>query len=136
MTENQTERGGYVEAVGRRKKAVARVRLSKLNKETVVNGKPITSYFPTGYLVQTATRPTREKEEFKGMHATIVVRGGGISAQAQAISHGLARAFVAHDESSRKLFKGAGLLTRDSRRKERKKFGLRKARRAPQWSKR
>lgn len=130
------ERGGYIEAVGRRKNAVARVRISKLIKETVVNGKPIATYFPTEYLQKIALRPRREKEDLSDVHATIVVRGGGISAQAQAVSHGLTRAFVAYDGTSRKFFKGLGLLTRDQRRKERKKFGLRKARRAPQWSKR
>ena len=64
MSENQMDRGGYIEAVGRRKNAVARVRISKLIKKTVVNGKPIESYFPTEYLTQTALRPKGEKEEF------------------------------------------------------------------------
>ncbi|MDE0243529.1 MAG: 30S ribosomal protein S9 [Candidatus Kaiserbacteria bacterium] len=136
MAENQVERGGYIEAVGRRKHAVARVRVSKIFKKTTVNGKDIEAYFPKGYLTQVALRPRGEKEEFAGLHASITVKGGGISAQAQAVSHGLARALVACDEGARKLFKDLGLLTRDSRQKERKKFGLRKARRAPQWSKR
>lgn len=136
MAENHLDRGGYLEAVGRRKNAVARVRLSKLEKKTTVNGRNIEDYFPTPYLTQIALRPKGERETFADLHATITVKGGGISAQAQAVSHGLTRALVRYDETARKMFKDLGLLTRDSRQKERKKFGLRKARRAPQWSKR
>lgn len=135
MLENHIERGGYIESVGRRKTAVARVRLSKLAKGVVVNGKPIEKYLPTQELVQTALRPFHEKES-KELGATIVVKGGGSSAQAGAIRHALTRAFVSYNPGDRKFFKDLGLLTRDQRKKERKKFGLKKARRAPQWSKR
>lgn len=137
MLDNQIERGGYIETVGRRKTAVARVRVSKLTKGVVVNGKPIEKYLPTQELVKTALQPFHEKEAHKELlGATVIVKGGGSSAQAEAIRHALTRAFVAHEPEDRKFFKDLGFLTRDQRKKERKKFGLKKARRAPQWSKR
>ncbi|MCY4576890.1 MAG: 30S ribosomal protein S9 [Candidatus Kaiserbacteria bacterium] len=137
MLENQIERGGYIETVGRRKTAVARVRISKLARGIVVNGKPIEQYLPTQELVKTAMQPFHEKEAYKEfLGATVIVKGGGSSAQAEAIRHALTRAFVAHEPTDRKFFKDLGFLTRDQRKKERKKFGLKKARRAPQWSKR
>ena len=135
--ENQIERGGYIETVGRRKTAVARVRISKLAKGVTVNGKPIEEYLPTQELIKTALRPFHEKEEYKELFgATVIIKGGGSSAQAEAIRHALTRAFVAYQPEDKKFFKDLGFLTRDQRKKERKKFGLRKARRAPQWSKR
>lgn len=136
MVENYIERGGYIEAVGRRKESVARVRVSKLSKGVTVNGKPIESYLPTEALVKKAMRPFYENEVYKELGATVVVKGGGISSHAEAIRHGLTRAFVIYNAEDRKHFKDLGFLTRDPRKKERKKFGLRKARRAPQWSKR
>ena len=136
MLENHIERGGYIEAVGRRKTAVARIRLSKLAKGVVINKKPAEKYLPTTELMKTALRPFNEKESYKELGATVVVKGGGLSAQAEAIRHALTRAFVAYNPEDRKFFKDLGLLTRDQRKKERKKFGLKKARRAPQWSKR
>ena len=136
MAENQIERGGYIEAVGRRKNAVARVRISKLNKKFMVNGKAIEEYLPVPALLKMALQPMNEKEQYKEFGVTVVVKGGGISSHAEAIRHGLTRALVAYNPEDRKFFKDLGFLTRDSRKKERKKFGLRKARRAPQWSKR
>ena len=136
MLENQIERGGYIEAVGRRKTAVARVRISKLNKGVMVNSKPIEKYLPTLDLVKIALQPLHEKESYQDLGATIIVKGGGVSAQAEAIRHALTRAFVSYNPEDRKFFKVLGFLTRDQRKKERKKFGLKKARRAPQWSKR
>ena len=136
MLENQIERGGYIEVVGRRKTATARLRLSKLNKGVVVNGTPIEKYLPISELVQTALRPFHEKDFYKDLGATVIVKGGGSSAQAEAIRHALTRAFVLYNPEDRKFFKDLGFLTRDQRKKERKKFGLKKARRAPQWSKR
>ena len=137
MIENYIERGGYIETVGRRKTAVARVRLSKVEKGVTVNGKPLEQYLPTADLAKVALRPFHEKEDFqKTLGATVVVKGGGLSAQAEAIRHALTRAFVAYAPEERKFFKTLGFLTRDQRKKERKKFGLKKARRAPQWSKR
>ena len=136
MAENYIQRGGYIEAIGRRKTSVARVRISKVSKTVQVNGKPIEKYLPTEKLLKTALQPFEENEEYKDIGATIVVKGGGVSSHAEAIRHGLTRAFVAYNPEDRKRFKVLGFLTRDPRKKERKKFGLRKARRAPQWSKR
>ena len=135
--QNQIERGGYIETVGRRKTAVARVRISKLTKEINVNGKQIEEYLPTQELIKTALEPFHQKEEYKKLFgATVIIKGGGSSAQAEAIRHALTRAFVKYEPNDKKFFKDLGLLTRDQRKKERKKFGLKKARRAPQWSKR
>ena len=136
MLENHIERGGYIEVVGRRKTAVARVRVSKLVKGVVVNGIGIEKYLPTDELRKMALQPFHEKDSYKELGATVVVKGGGSSSQAEAIRHALTRAFVFHNPEDRKFFKDLGFLTRDQRKKERKKFGLKKARRAPQWSKR
>lgn len=136
MAENYIERGGYIEAVGRRKTAVARVRISKLNKGVTVNKKPAEKYFKINELIKTVTQPLNENEQYKEIGATVIVKGGGATAQAEATRHGLTRALVEYNPEDRKQFKKLGFLTRDSRKKERKKFGLHKARRAPQWSKR
>ena len=136
MTESTIERGGYIEAVGRRKTAVARVRISKLQKGVLVNSKPIEQYFPTSELTNVALRVFQENEKYGEVGATGVVKGGGTTAQAEAIRHGFTRAFVVYQPQDRKHLKDLGLLTRDPRKKERKKFGLHKARKAPQWSKR
>ncbi len=129
------EQGGYIEAIGRRKTAVARVRIMKTGKKGIlVNKKDINEFFPTKEHVKTVITPFSESDsEF---NVTVLVKGGGVSAQAEAIRHGITRALVIFDETNRKKFKSLGLLTRDPRSKERKKFGLKKARRAPQWSKR
>ena len=136
MAENNIERGGYIAATGRRKRAVARVRISKLNKGVTVNKKPLEQYFGSNELIKTVMQPFQDSELYKELGATIVVKGGGTTAQAEAIRHGLTRACVEYNPEDRKQFKKLGFLTRDPRKKERKKFGLRKARRAPQWSKR
>ena len=136
MAENYIDRGGYIEAIGRRKTSVARVRISKIGKGVVVNQRPIEEYLPTKVLVKKALQPFHEKEGYEKLHVSVIVKGGGVVSQAEAIRHGLTRAFVIHIPEDRKYFKDLGLLTRDPRKKERKKFGLRKARRAPQWSKR
>ena len=127
--------GGYIEAVGRRKTAVARVRISKTGEKGIfVNGKKIEDYFPTAELVKTALSPIMEA--YKDLNITIIVKGGGMSAQAEAVRHGITRSFVKYNEEDRGVFKKLGFLTRDPRKKERYKFGLKKARKAPQWSKR
>ena len=136
MAENHIERGGYIEAVGRRKTAVARVRISKVTNGAVVNGKKAEEYFPSEDLMRSALRPLHEREQYRDFGVSVSVKGGGASAQAEAIRHGLTRACVLYNPDDRKYFKDLGFLTRDPRKKERKKFGLRKARRAPQWSKR
>jgi len=125
----------YIETVGRRKTATARVRITEAKAETfVVNEKLLTEYFVLADVAKTA----REALNDAGAHfeVTAKVHGGGIKAQAEAIRHGLARALVERNEEARKQLKQQGFLKRDPRMKERKKFGLKGARRAPQWSKR
>ena len=125
----------YIEAVGRRKTAVARVRLTPASKNSiVVNDKEIESYFTVADMQNTINLPLKEVEGKFKITAKIV--GGGMHSQAEALRHGIARAIVAGDEMLRKTLKKAGYLKRDPRSKERRKFGLKKARKAPQWSKR
>lgn len=125
----------YIESVGRRKTATARVRLFPASKASyVVNDKKVEEYFPTRELQKVVSDAlTTVGATFK---VTAKVSGGGIPAQAEAIRLGIARALVKDDVTRRKELKPVGYLKRDPRMKERKKFGLRSARRAPQWSKR
>lgn len=125
----------YTEAVGRRKTATARVRLVDAKSASIiVNDKEAHVYFPLSLMVDTAMSPLKA---VGGMYSvTAKVRGGGHKAQADAIRHGIARALVDIEASFRKDLKHRGFLKRDPRAKERKKFGLKAARRAPQWSKR
>ena len=127
----------YIEAVGRRKTSTARVRITEATKESVViNGKDVPSYFVTADL-QKIVNDAFEKSKVVGKFiVTVVVRGGGIHSQAEALRHGLSRALVSFDEELRGRLKKSGFLKRDPRMKERRKFGLKKARKAPQWSKR
>lgn len=133
----------YYEATGRRKRAVARVRIITCNSsqsieegQFLVNSKPYKEYFPTVFLQQTVESPFQKLKLMAKFSGTAKVRGGGINGQAEAIRHGISRAMIVFDPNFRKKLKKSGYLTRDSREKERRKFGLRKARRAPQWSKR
>ncbi|OGG46904.1 30S ribosomal protein S9 [Candidatus Kaiserbacteria bacterium RIFCSPHIGHO2_01_FULL_49_13] len=126
----------YIEAVGRRKTAIARVRISESAKTSVtINNRELSSYFATDDLRRTATEPLSRgvSGHFK---ITAVIRGGGTSGQAEALRHGISRALVEYDARLRGELKKAGFLKRDPRSKERRKFGLKKARKAPQWSKR
>ena len=127
----------YIEAVGRRKTSTARVRITEASKESVVvNDKDVPTYFPTADL-QNIIAEAVEKSKVAGKFTiSAKVIGGGIHSQAEAIRHGLSRAIVAFDEETRKRLKKLGFLKRDPRMKERRKFGLKKARKAPQWSKR
>ncbi|MFA6050386.1 MAG: 30S ribosomal protein S9 [Candidatus Paceibacterota bacterium] len=130
------ETGKYIEAVGRRKSAIARVRITPDSKTTfVVNGKVMTDVIKVKELEEIATEPLKQ-ENAGTWKITIVVSGGGIASQAEAIRLGLARAIIDHDITLRGAMKKAGFLKRDPRVKERRKFGLKKARKAPQWSKR
>jgi len=125
----------YIETVGRRKTASARVRLSEATAKSItVNGKDIAVYFPTTHLADTAEKSLSHTE--KKFAITVVVSGGGIAGQAVAVRHGIARALIEHDITLRSTLKKAGFLMRDPRAKERRKPGLKKARKAPQWSKR
>lgn len=125
----------YIETVGRRKTASARVRLaSAKNTSITVNNKPASDYFPLAIMVDTISAPFKT---VGGAYAvTAIVKGGGHKAQAEAVRHGIARALTELDAAFRKDLKVKGYLKRDPRAKERKKFGLVAARRAPQWSKR
>jgi len=131
----ETER--YFEALGRRKTAVARVRLfPRGEKFFLVNKKPLDVYFPTPELVKTAQAALEKMECINKFGISVLVKGGGLNAQAEAVRHGTARALVLFNPDFRKRLKRAGFLTRDPRMRERKKFGLKRARRAPQWQKR
>ncbi len=132
-----TPRGQYYYAVGRRKSAVARVRLYPGEGKVTVNGKPARDYFggrELHYLVmEEPFRVTGTSQRFDVV-ATVV--GGGTSGQAGAVRHGISRALLRVDSELRPVLKGAKLLTRDARVKERKKVGLKRARKAPQYTKR
>ncbi len=135
MATTTTER--YLEAVGRRKTSIARVRLTPSKQEHVtINGKAIVEYFPTATLQATVREIFTKKNLGQTFDVSVKVVGGGIASQAEAIRHGIARALLKHDEALRLDLKKSGYLTRDPRMKERRKFGLKKARKAPQWSKR
>ncbi|OHB15946.1 MAG: 30S ribosomal protein S9 [Candidatus Zambryskibacteria bacterium RIFOXYC1_FULL_39_10] len=126
----------YIEAVGRRKTSVARVRITPSAKNTFkINDRDLVSYFPTAEL-RKVVEEALGKVKAGNFTITVVVKGGGVHSQAEAIRHGIARALVIHDESFKTKIKTAGFLKRDPRAKERRKFGLKKARKAPQWSKR
>ena len=127
----------YIEAVGRRKTAVARVRLFTKGKEGfIVESKDYRKYFPVLDQQEIAISSLKKMKLQERFGVTAKVRGGGLHSQAEAIRHGVARALVKFNPDFRKRLKKAGLLTRDSRMRERKKFGLKRARRAPQWKKR
>lgn len=128
--------GRYLFSTGRRKTATANIRLFEGKGESTVNKKPFATYFSNQFLRDEALQAFK----FTGMagqyYFVVTVNGGGIKAQAHAIRHGIARSLASLGEEVRKVLKKNGLLTRDSREKERKKPGLRRARRAPQWAKR
>jgi len=127
----------YFEAIGRRKTAVARVRLfTKGDKEFLVNNKPYQQYFQTTEDQESAVASMKKMKCLDKFRITVKVKGGGHRAQAEAIRHGTARVLVDFNQNFRKRLRKAGFLTRDPRMRERKKFGLRRARRAPQWAKR
>lgn len=127
----------YFQAIGRRKTAVARIRLfTKGDKEFLVNDKPYQQYFTLAEDQETAVSSMKKMKCLDKFRVTVVVKGGGHSAQAEAIRHGTARVLVDFNNNFRKRLRKAGFLTRDPRMRERKKFGLRRARRAPQWAKR
>ncbi|MBI5254748.1 30S ribosomal protein S9 [Candidatus Falkowbacteria bacterium] len=130
------KKSGYLYAVGRRKTAIAKVRLYKNGKgDILVNDKPIKEYFNAG-LREIINAPLQAIGQLDKIDIIIKVIGGGISGQAEAVRHGISRALVDLNLNFRKPLKKAGYLKRDARAKERKKPGLKRARRAPQWSKR
>ncbi|MDD2274663.1 MAG: 30S ribosomal protein S9 [Candidatus Pacebacteria bacterium] len=127
----------YFEGTGRRKTSVARVRLyTKGDKDIVVNEVDYKEYFKIIEL-QSIVLDSLEKMKSMGRFRVVAtVKGGGVHSQAEAVRHGIARALVVFNPDYRKRLRKANFLTRDSRMKERKKFGLKRARKAPQWSKR
>ena len=121
---------------GRRKTAVARVRLLPGEGEVVVNGRSLEEHFGNAVNLTDITMPFRVTGTEGRFNAMVRVEGGGYHGQAGAIRHGIARALLASDPESRLALRQAGLLTRDPRMKERKKYGLKRARKAPQYTKR
>ncbi|MFP4312639.1 MAG: 30S ribosomal protein S9 [Nitriliruptoraceae bacterium] len=121
---------------GRRKSAVARARISRGSGQYRLNGRPLEDYFPTEKLRAHATEAFRVLEQDGQWDVDARLHGGGTTGQAGALRLALARALVGEDADNRAALKSAGLLTRDARKVERKKYGLKKARRAPQFSKR
>ncbi|MGI6103103.1 MAG: 30S ribosomal protein S9 [Patescibacteria group bacterium] len=127
MAERKTS---YVAAVGRRKRAVARVRLTTGTGKVTINGKEIAAEQPV------VRQPLTLAGVADKVDVSAKVLGGGVNGQLEAVRHGIARALVAYQADFKSALKKAGLLTRDPREKERKKPGLKRARRAPQWAKR
>jgi len=127
----------YFEAVGRRKTSIARVRMTPDAKQSVtVNDRKFEDYFKTADLRATAIDALEKTKLTQKFKVTVVLVGGGISGQAGALRHGISRALLVYDKELRKKLKKMTFLTRDPRAKERRKFGLKKARKSPQWSKR
>lgn len=133
----------YFEGIGRRKRAVARVRVFTCGpNESIeagnfsINNKNYKEYFPTLSLQRIVEDPFTKLKSLNRFTGTVKIYGGGINAQAEAVRHGTSRALILFDINFRKKLKKSGFLRRDPREVERKKFGLKKARRAPQWSKR
>jgi small subunit ribosomal protein S9 len=124
------------QTTGRRKRAIARVRLRPGTGKVTINDRTLENYLPTAVLRNTAIEPLRVTELTETYDIDITMNGGGIAGQAGAIRMGIARALVELDPEHRPILKKAGLLTRDAREKESKKYGLKKARKAPQYSKR
>ncbi|KXO14388.1 ribosomal protein S9 [Clostridiales bacterium KA00134] len=121
---------------GRRKTSVAAVRLLPGSGKFVINGREIENYFDYATLRAVAKAPLTLTDNESKFDVIVKVIGGGFTGQAGAVQHGVARALLEYDAELRPILKKAGFLTRDSRMKERKKYGLKKARRAPQFSKR
>ncbi len=145
VNSNGNSKEKYFQAVGRRKESIARIRLyTKKSTDTVeeekalitVNGKDYRNYFSDVNLWNVVESPLRKLKSLNRFKATVVVHGGGLRGQADAIKHGIARALVEFDLNFRKKLKKSGFLTRDSRIKERRKYGHKKARKMGQWQKR
>lgn len=126
----------YIQALGRRKTATAQVRLSEGSGKVTVNGKPFEALFSTEELRGVVLRPLKEVGMLEKFDVSIKTSGGGPVGQADAARLGIARALVLMETTLKTALKAAGLMTRDPRKKERKKFGRRGARRSPQWRKR
>jgi small subunit ribosomal protein S9 len=130
------DKQSYFYGTGRRKTAVARVKLTAGNGAIIVDGLPLEERFPSLEHQRVITLPFLTTESTGKYNAVIKVLGGGVTGQSGAISHGISRALVRADERFKPLLRSQGLLTRDARAKERKKPGLKRARKAPQYTKR
>jgi len=126
----------YYGGTGRRKTSIAQVRLMKGEGVVIINGKPLEESVARKILRDVIMKPLILTETSNQYNAVVKVEGGGISGQAGAIAHGISRALIKADENLRPILKKNGMLTRDSRMKERKKYGLKRARKAPQYTKR
>ncbi len=126
----------YYEAVGRRKTAAARVRLYPGTGTVLVNERPMAEYFPRPTDAMAVMRPLQTTDMAATYNISVHVAGGGLTGQADATAHGIARALCVADENLRPVLKKGGFLTRDARAKERKHYGLKRARKAPQYTKR
>jgi small subunit ribosomal protein S9 len=126
----------YYEGIGRRKRSSARVRIYQGKGEFTVNGKALTEYFPRLGDADTIMEPLKAATMESAVDVTVLVKGGGITGQTDAVRHGLARALVKMDPDLHPIMRGGGFLTRDARKKERKKPGLKRARKAPTYTKR
>ncbi len=134
MTKTQDR---YTETVGRRKTAIARVRITPSTRQSVVvNDRDLAAYFPTKSHQNNVLAPFAVSGVEGKFQVSVLVRGGGVSAQSEAIRHGISRAITELHANARTPLKKEGFLKRDPRAKERRKFGLKKARKAAQWAKR
>ncbi len=124
------------QVVGRRKTAAARIRIKPGTGEIIVNNKDWKKYFPSSEYQTIILSPLQSVGKLKSFDFSVKVAGGGMKGQAEALQLGISRALASYDEELKKTLKSLGYLTRDPRAKERKKPGLKRARRAPQWSKR
>jgi small subunit ribosomal protein S9 len=131
-----TDAQGATRATGRRKQAIVRVRIRPGSGQWTLNGKSLETYFPNKVHQQIVSEPLKTLERAEAYDVLATLRGGGVSGQAGALRLGIARALTLTEDESRPTLKKAGFLTRDPRVKERKKYGLKKARKAPQYSKR
>ncbi len=132
----EIKQGRYVFATGRRKTAIANVRLFMGQEKSQVNKKPFEQYFSYSYHQDEALKPLNLTGLNKDYYFVAHINGGGVNSQAGALRHGIATALGTLSEDIRKVLKKNGMLTRDDRKKERKKPGLKRARRSPQWAKR
>ena len=130
------DRNYYYYGTGRRKTAVAQVRLLPGNGTVIINGKSLEEAFPRLAWQADVLQPLQVTGNLEKFNISVHVHGGGVSGQAGAVRHGIARALLKLDEGLRGLLRQHGLLTRDPRMKERKKYGLKRARKAPQYTKR
>jgi small subunit ribosomal protein S9 len=140
VKEEKTPKGKYFYAVGRRKSSVAQVRIYPNEKagddDLIVNKRKMVEYFPVLFLQNIFVSPLKLTEAFGKFGVSVLVRGGGFRGQAEAIKLGISKALVEFNPEYKKKLKEGGFMTRDSRVVERKKPGLKKARKAPQWAKR